>query len=74
MVFLWKLKFINPITPSITSIVQLQPLFNFIQKKLLSPHPFKKDGRDYAFYMTDYQGEAIKLLPFYMTDFLSTEL
>ena len=23
-----------------------------------------------VFYMTDYKGETIKLLPFYMTDFL----
>ena len=27
-----------------------------------------------AFYMRDYKGETIKLLPFYMTDFLFTEL
>ena len=36
-------------------------LFNFIQKKLLAPSPFK-EGRDYAFSMRDYKGEAIKLL------------
>ena len=35
---------------------------------------FKKEDRDYAFYMRDYKGETIKLLPFYMTDFLFTEL
>ena len=43
-------------------------------KKFLDPPPFKKEGRDYAFYMRDYKGETIKLLPFYMTDFLFTEL
>ena len=46
--------------------------FNLIQKKLLALPPFK-EGRDYAFYMRDYK-EKIKLLPFYMTDFLFTEL
>ena len=49
-------------------------LFNFIQKKLLAPPPFKKEGRDYVFYMRDHKGETIKLLPFYMSDFLFTEL
>ena len=29
---------------------------------------------DYAFYMRGYKGETITLLPFYMTDFLFTEL
>ena len=48
-------------------------LFNFIQKKLLAP-PHLKKGRDYTFYMRDYKGETIKLLPFYMIDFLFTEL
>ena len=38
------------------------------------PAPFKKEGRDYAFYMRDYKGQPIKLLPFYVTDFLFTEL
>ena len=42
--------------------------------KKLAPPPFKKEGRDYAFYMRDYKGETAKLLPFYMTDFLFTEL
>ena len=36
---------------------------------MLAPPSFK-EGRDYAFFMRDYKGEAIKLLPFYMTDFL----
>ena len=58
MVFLRKLKLIYPSNP----------------KKLLGQPPFKKEGRDYAFYMRDYKGVAIKLLPFYMTDFLFTEL
>ena len=48
-------------------------LFHFIQKNV-SPPPFKKERRDYALYMRDYKGETITLLPFYMTDVLSTEL
>ena len=48
-------------------------LFNFIQK-IVSPIPFKNKGRDYAFYMRDCKGETIKVLPFYMRDFLFTEL
>ena len=44
------------------------PLFNFIQKNF-KPIPHLKEGdRDYAFYMTDYKGQNIKLLPFYMID------
>ena len=35
---------------------------------------FKKEGTDYAFYMRDYKGQAIKLLPFYMAIFLFREL
>ena len=50
------------------------PTFSILFKKLLAPPPFKKEGRDYAFYMRYYKGETIKLLPFYMTDFLFTEL
>ena len=50
------------------------PTFLILFKKNLDPPPFKKEGRDYAFYMRDYKGETIKLLPFYMTDFLFTEL
>ena len=46
-------------------------LLNFIQK-IFSSTPFKKEGRDYAFCMI--AKERIKLLPFYMTDFLFTEL
>ena len=48
--------------------------FLILFKKFLDSPPFKKEGRDYAFYMKDYKGETIKLLPFYMTDFLFTEL
>ena len=48
-------------------------LFNFIQRNC-QPHPHLKEGRDYVFYRRDYKGETIKLLPFYMTDFLFTEL
>ena len=49
------------------------PTFLILFKKFLDPPPFKKEGRDYAFYMRDYKGETIKLLTFYMTDFLFTE-
>ena len=70
MVFLRKLKLIYPSTPSITPIVQVLPY----SKELLAPPLFKKEGRDYAFYMRDYKGETIKLLPFFLTDFLFTEL
>ena len=48
-------------------------LFDFIQK-VFRPTPFKKESREYAFHMRDYKGETIKLLPFYMTDFLFTKL
>ena len=50
------------------------PTFLILFKKLLAPPLFKKEGTDYAFYMRDYKWETIKLLPFYMTDFLFTEL
>ena len=50
------------------------PIFLILFKKNLDPLPFKKEGRDYAFYKRDYKRETIKLLPFYMTDFLFTEL
>ena len=45
----------------------------YIQKILVLPS-FKKEGRDYAFYVRDYKGDTKKLLPFCMTDFLTTEL
>ena len=45
------------------------PSFLFVFKKLLAPPPFKRGGRDYAFYTRDYKGEKIKL-PFYMKEFL----
>ena len=35
--------------------------------------PFQEGARDYAFYVRVYKEEKIKLLPFYMTDFLFTE-
>ena len=61
----------QPSSPSTSAVFQ-PPNFKFYSKKLLAPPPFKKEGRDYAFYMRDYKGETIKLLPFYMTDFLFT--
>ena len=50
------------------------PTFLILFKNFLHPPPFKKEDRDYVFYMRDCKGETIKLLPFYMTDFLLTEL
>ena len=41
------------------------PTFLILFKKFLAPAPFKKEGRDYAFYMREYKVEAIKLLAFY---------
>ena len=55
----------------------LQQLFShtffILFKKLLTP-PHLKTRAETAFYMIDSKGETIKLLPFYMTDFLFTEL
>ena len=34
----------------------------------LAPPTFKQDGRDYAFYMRDYKGGTIKLLPTILYD------
>ena len=51
------------------------PTFLILFRKFLDPPPFKKEGTDYSFYMRDYKGETInKEKPFYMTDFLFTEL
>ena len=50
------------------------PIFSILLKKFLALTPFKKESRDYGFYKTDYKGETIKLLPFYTTDFLFSEL
>ena len=75
--FLLFIKFkLKPIYPSTSQDYNncSAPTFLILFKKLLAPPPFKKEGRDYAFYMRDYKGETIKLLPFYMTDFLFTEL
>ena len=70
MVFLRKLKLIYPSTPQHYNNCSA-PTFLILFKKFLDPNPFKKD---YACYMRDYKGKAIKLLPFYMTDFLFAEL
>ena len=59
----------TPAPPSITKIAQSPP-FEFYSKNFLAPPQFKKGGRDYVFYMRNYKGKTIKLLPFYMTDFL----
>ena len=48
--------------------------FLILSKKFLAPPPFKKEGKDYALYMREYEIETIKSLAFYMTDFLFIEL
>ena len=53
---------------------KIKNAFLILFQNLLTPPPFKKEGRDYAFYMREYKVETIKLLPFYMTDFLFAEL
>ena len=73
MVFLRKLKLIYPSTPQNYNNCPV-PTFLILFKNILAPNPFEKKGRDYAFYMRDYKGETMKLLLFYMTDFLFTEL
>ena len=73
MVFLRKLKVIYPSTPQHYNICSI-PTFLILFKKFLAPSPFIKEGRDYAFYMRDYKGETIKVLSFYMRDFLFTKL
>ena len=68
-----KLKLIYPSTPQHYNNCSASA-FLILFKKVLNPPLFKKEGRNYAFYMRDYKGEKTKLLPFYMTDFLFTEL
>ena len=63
----------SPLPPALQQLFSPPP-FKLYSKKLLAPLSFKKEGRDYAFYMRNYKGETIKLLPFHMTDFLFTEL
>ena len=72
MVFLRKLNLIYLSNPQCYNYSASTFLILF--ETFLHPTPFKKEGRDYAFYMRDYKGQTIKLLPFYMTDFLFTEL
>ena len=72
MVFLRKLKLITISTCQHYNNCSVPTFTNFIQK-ILVPPPFKIMG-DYAFYMRGYKGETIKLLSFYITDFLFTEL
>ena len=73
MVFLRKLKLIYPNTSQHNNNCSVSP-FLILFKKLLTPPPFKKEVRVYAFYMRDNKGEKTKLLLFHMTDFLFTEL
>ena len=72
MVFLRKLKLTYPSNLQHYNNSSA-PIFLILFKKIATPPTFK-EGRDYAFYMRDCKGETIKLLPFYMTDFLFTEL
>ena len=73
IVFLGKLKLIYPSTPKHYNNCSA-PTFLILFKKILAPAPFKKEVRDYAFYMRECKVETIKLLLFYMTDSLFTEL
>ena len=73
MVFLGNMKLIYPSTPKHNNNCSA-PTFLILFKKILAPPLSKKEGRNYAFYMRDYKGETIRLLPFYMTNFLFTEL
>ena len=63
MVFMRKLKLIYPSTPQHYNNCSASA-FLILFKKVLNPPLFKKEGRNYAFYMTDYKGEKTKLLPF----------
>ena len=73
MVFIGKLKLIYPTTSQHYKNCSA-PTFLILFKRFLDLPPFKKEGRDYAFYMRDYKGATIKLLLFCMTDFLFTKL
>ena len=74
MVFLIKLKLVYPSNSPALQQLFSPHLFNFIKKKkTLAPTQFKKEDRDYAFYMRDYK-RVTKDTDFYMTDFLFTEL
>ena len=69
-----KLKLIYPSNSPALQQLFSPHLFNFIKKKkTLAPTQFKKEDRDYAFYMRDYK-RVTKDTDFYMTDFLFTEL
>ena len=63
----------TPASPSMTTMAQSPP-FQFYSKSFLAPSQFKKEGRDYLFYMRNYNEETIKLLTFYMITFVFTEL
>ena len=70
MVFMRKLKLTYSGTPQHYNSCSAST-FLILFKKFLDQPPFRKEGTGYAFYMRDYKGEVIKLLPFYMTDFFS---
>ena len=69
--FLWK----NGVSEEIKAHLPQKPpalqqlfsphFFNFFLKKMLAPPTFK-EGRHYAFYMIDYEGETIKLLHLFL--------
>ena len=73
MVSLRKLKLIYHSTPQHYNNCSVTTFLIWF-KNFLGSHTFKNEGRGYSFYMRDYKGETIKLLPFYLTDFLFTEL
>ena len=72
MVFLRKLKLIYPSNPQHCNNCSA-PTFLILFKKIVSLYPHLKRAET-AFYIRDYKGETIKLLAFYMTNFLFTEL
>ena len=72
MIFLRKLKLVYPSTPQHYNICSA-PTFLILLEKLSAQTPFKHLTQP-PFYMRDFKVETIKLLPFYMTDFLFTEV
>ena len=67
--FLTKLKLISSSTPQCYNNF-LTSTFLILFKNFLVPFPFKREGRDYVFYMRDYKEETMKLSPFYLRFFI----
>ena len=73
VVFLRKLKLIYPSTTKHYIICSV-PTFLILFKKVLAPPPFKKEDRDYAFYMRDYKGETKLFYIYYIIIYISVIL